>query len=87
MPLNPTPKEQDMSQQYQPNPLQVEAIREAIMEIPYAQKYVNDYADMALEHFQSNVDMITDQDILDELRCQYQWQAWNKLFWAIGQHT
>ena len=55
-------------------------LRELIMEDPEAVTYVNNYAEDSLNFFLSRVDMVTDQDVLDELRCQYQCQAWRNVF-------
>lgn len=60
-----------------------ERLREYIMEDPEAQKYVNDYAEDGLNHFLHRIDTVTDQDVVDELRCQYQCQAWRNIFKGI----
>lgn len=57
-----------------------ERLTEMVMEDTEAQNWVNNTAQEWLDHFLSNVDLITDQDVLDELLCQYQVVAWNKLF-------
>jgi len=62
-----------------------ERLREHIMEDPEAQKYVNDYAEDGLNHFLSQVTTHPRQEVLDELTCQYQCQAWNKLFLEVAR--
>ena len=57
-----------------------ERLTEMVMEDTEAQNWVNNTAQEWLDHFLSSVDLITDQDVLDELLCQYQVVAWNKLF-------
>lgn len=62
----------------------IETLREQIMDNDDTVAVVSQYATQCLEHFESMVDMITDQDVKDELFCQYQNQAWNKLFNLLG---
>jgi hypothetical protein len=68
-----------------PDQALVEALQESILDNPLANEYVDYYAKIALDHFQSQVGKITDPAYLEELRCQYQWHAWNRLFLAICQ--
>ena len=60
--------------------LMIGRLRELIMEDPEAVTYVNNYAEDSLNFFLDRCDLITDQDVLDELRCQYQCQAWRNIF-------
>lgn len=57
-----------------------ERLTEMVMEDTEAQNWVDNTAQEWLDHFLSKADLITDQDVLDELLCQYQVMAWNKLF-------
>ena len=66
------------------DPIMIENLREMIMEHKPAQDAVNAYAKMAIDHFQNNADLITNQDVLEELFCQYQNQAWNMLLLTIA---
>ena len=54
-------------------------LRELIMEDPEAVTYVNNYAEDSLNFFLERTP-VTDQAVLDELRCQYQCQAWRNVF-------
>lgn len=60
-----------------------ERLTEMVMEDTEAQNWVNNTAQEWLDHFLSKADLITDQDVLDELLCQYQTVAWKNLFREI----
>lgn len=60
--------------------LMVERLREQVMEDPQAKAYVDQYATKCLEHLDATLGVFVEPKIWDELFCQYQNQAWNKLF-------
>jgi len=62
----------------------VETLREQIMDNVDAQIYVNAYADKCVRHFEEQADVILKEQVHEELFCQYQVQAWNKLFASIA---
>lgn len=62
----------------------IETLRERIMEDSLANKFVDEYATKCLEHLDATLGVFVEPSVWDELRCQYQNQAWNKLFLAIA---
>lgn len=60
--------------------LMTQRLRELIMEDPEAVTYVNNYAEDSLNFFLECVTTQPSQAVLDELRCQYQCQAWRNIF-------
>lgn len=68
--------------------IRVEELREMILENATMIQYVNDYAALGLKCLRSSMgpeELPIPKAVEDELICQYQTQAWNKVFTAISQ--
>lgn len=61
-----------------------EALSEMVMNNMAANDFVMRWAEMSYEHFVATMDVDPEPKIRDELFCQYQVQAWNKIMSLIS---